>query len=135
MPQLDKSQSKAVAEAESSFGPIDEGVYLGTLVDVTSGEGNAGTYWSWKFSDLINVETDEKAPGSVWVNTSLSEAAQWKLKEVFDAFEVDTSTNTDDLLGRQAQLAVSQREIERGARMGQVGNQVDAVMPLGADAN
>jgi hypothetical protein len=131
MPKLNKEQAQATSEAESAFGPLEEGVYLGTLSEVTVGKGEKGPYWSWRFSDLINTETDEKAPGSVWVNTSLTAEAQWKLKEVFDAFEVVPDTDTDELLGQQVQLVVSQREIERGARMGQVGNQVDAVLPIG----
>jgi hypothetical protein len=135
MPKLNKEQAKQTDEAESAFGPLDAGIYLGTLAEVTVAQGNKGPYWSWKFSDLVNADTDEKAPGSLWVNTSLSAEAQWKMKEVFDAFEVSSDADTDELVGQQIQLVVSQREIERGARMGQIGNNVDACLPLGASDN
>jgi hypothetical protein len=133
MPKLDKQAAKAVDEAESTFSALDEGIYIGSLAEVLTKEGPKGEYWSWRFTDLINIETDAKAPGSAWVNTSLSEDARWKLQEVFQAFGVDASTDTDELLGQQAQLVISQRVIERGARTGEVGNNVDRVMPLGAE--
>ena len=135
MPQLSKQKAKSVDDAETtSFEALAEGLYLGTLEEVDdSKEGPSGSYWSWRFSDLVNVETDEKAPGSLWVNTSMVEAAEWKLKEVFDAFGVKTTTDTDTLLGQQAQLVVEQRIIEKGARMGEVGNNVVRVMAVGED--
>jgi len=136
MPKLDKAKAKATGEAESTFGPLDEGVYLGTLAEVTSGnEGPKGEYWIWRFEDLINVDTDEKAPGNLWLNTSLSADAAWKMKEVFDAFGVKPDTDTDTLLGEQVQLAVEQRVIEKGPRKGSLGNDIVQVLAVGADPN
>jgi hypothetical protein len=65
------------------------------------------------------------------VNTSLSDAADWKMKEMFEAFGVPADTDTDELLGKEIWLAVSQRVIEKGARMGETGNNVERAMPVG----
>lgn len=132
MPQLEKAKAKQVEETEgASFEAFPEGIYLGTLMDVESREGNAGEYWSWKFSSIISIEDEKSYPGSLWVNTSLSEASAWKLKEVFEAFGVAADSNTDELLGKTAWLAVSQRTIEKGSRMGEIGNNVERVMAVG----
>jgi hypothetical protein len=133
VPKLPKEKAKSTDEAESNFEALEEGIYLGTLEEVTTAEGPKGEYWTWRFSDLIFIETDAKAPGSLWVNTSLSPEAEWKLKEVFEAFGVKANTDTDTLLGDKAQLAVEQRVIEKGARMGEIGNSVVKVMAVGAD--
>lgn len=135
MPQLAKDKAEAVNENEgSSFEAYPEGIYQATLTDVESKEGPAGEYWSWKFSECVSVEDDQKFPGSLWVNTSLSDAAEWKMKEVFDAFGVPANTNTDELLTKPVWLAVSQRTIEKGSRMGEIGNNVERVMPVGGGA-
>lgn len=134
MPKLPKDKAKEVDETEpTQFEAIPEGIYLGTLGDVESKEGPAGEYWSWKFNDIIGVEDEKKYPGSLWVNTSLSEAADWKMKETFDAFGVPADTDTDELLGKQAWLVVSQRIIAKGSRMGETGNNVDRLMSVGGE--
>ena len=132
MPKLNKTTAKAVDSAKSTFEALEEGIYAAVLDSVeVKGPGASGyEYWSWKFVNLVNVESGEKAPGSQWVNTSLSPDAQWKMKEVFDAFGVPSDTDTDTLLGESALLVVSQRPIEQGARMGEIGNQVDRVMAV-----
>lgn len=137
MPKLNKTQAKSVSAAKSSFEALEPGVYAAVLDSVevrTPRSGGSGyDYWSWKFVNLVNVESGEKAPGSQWTNTSLSPDAEWKMKEVFDAFGVPADTDTDTLLGQSVLLAISQREIESGSRMGEIGNQVDRVLPVGDD--
>lgn len=134
MPKLPDEQATATDEVEpQTFEALPEGLYLGTLVDVEVREGQKGEYWSWKFGDLIAVEDDKLYPGHLWNNTSLSEAAAWKLKEAFDAFKVPANTDTDELIGQSCWLTVSQRVIERGTRMGEVGNNIERLMPIGAD--
>lgn len=133
-PQLPKDKAKEVDETEpTAFEALPEGIYLGTLIDVESKEGPAGEYWSWKFGELLGVEDEKKYPGHQWVNTSLSEAADWKMKEVFDGFGVPANTDTDELLSKQVWLVVSQRTIEKGSRMGEIGNNVERVMPVGGE--
>jgi len=134
MPKLDQAQATQTESVESTgFEALPEGMYLGTLVDVEVRDGQKGPYWSWKFGDLISVEDDKPYPGHQWVNTSLTPEAAWKLKETFEAFKVAPDTDTDELLGQQCWLVISQRTIERGARMGEVGNNVDRLLAVGAD--
>lgn len=126
MPKLPKATAKAVGEAESSsFDPLPEGPYVAKLTGVEVREGQKGPYWSWEFSV---VEPDDHENRKLWTNTSLSDSAAWKLKEVFEAFGVAADTDTDELIGQVVKLAVTQRVIEQGARAGDIGNNVDRVM-------
>lgn len=132
MPQLAKDKAEQVNETEGqNFEVYPEGIFLSTLVDVEVKEGPAGEYWSWKFGENIFVEDEKKYPGHLWVNTSLSDAADWKMKEVFEAFGVPADTDTDELLGKQVWNVVSQRVIAKGARMGEMGNNVERTMAVG----
>lgn len=130
MPKLPKDKARQVAETESSgFSALDEGRYLAALSDVkVMPGGENGPYWSWEFKDLINTETGRKAPGRQWVNTSLSDKAAWKMKEVFDAFGYTTDSDTDEMIGEKVVLVISQNIIERGKRKGETGNNVDRVV-------
>lgn len=129
MPKLGKEAAKKVGESTSGFDPLPEDTYVCSLVAVEVREGGKGPYWSWEFDVAFGDMQNRK----LWVNTSLADNAQWKLKEVFDAFGVGTDTDTDELIGQVAQLSVSQRVIEQGARAGQVGNNVDRVMPYSGE--
>lgn len=133
--KLPKKIAKAVDEAESiAFEALAPGVYSGRLKDVkTDGKGAAGPYWTWEFDELQDADGD-KVSGRLWVNTSLSENALWKLKEVFSAFGESPDTDTDELIGHRVRLVVSQRVIEKGARKGDMGNNVDQVLSLDSDA-
>ena len=136
MPQLPQEEAAAVNEQESSsFDALPEGTYLATLTDVEIREGTVAEYWSWKYGDLVLMDTDPPTPypGSQWNNTSLSENARWKMKETFDAFGVPADTDTDELLGEPVRLVITQRVIEKGARMGEIGNNVDRVLPAEPD--
>jgi hypothetical protein len=136
MPKLAKDQAKSVAENEGGFPLADEGVYFATLLDVkvSDGPGASGyDYWIWEYGDLVNEDTGQAIAGHQFNRTSLSPAAEWKVKESFDAFGVPPTTDTDELIGRNCRLAISQAPIEGGARDGQMGNNVDAVLPESDD--
>lgn len=136
MPKLPDDVAAEVAEEEvASFEALPEGIYLASLADVEVKPGNVADYWSWRFTDLVLMDTDPPTPypGSAWINTSLSENAKWKMKEVFDAFGVAPDTDTDELLGEPVRLAITQRVIEKGARVGEIGTNVDRVMPAEDD--
>lgn len=134
MPKLNKNQQQAVEGAESkAFSALPEGRYLATLKDVkVMPGGENGPYWSWEYSDLIglsgDVEVGKKAPGRQWVNTSLTEASAWKMKEVFDAHGYTVDSDTDEMVGEKVVLVISQNVIERGKRKGEIGNNVDRVV-------
>lgn len=133
MAKLPKAVAKRVNKAESSssdFEALPEGRYTAKLNDVdTTKEGAKGAYWSWEF-EIVDGEFKNR---KLWVNTSLSEKADWKMKEVFTAFGYDADTDTDELVGEQVRLQVSQRAIESGPKKGDIGNNVDRVMPVGDD--
>lgn len=151
MPKLPKKAAKATAETESqSFDALPVGTYIGTLEQVTThdgraiasspadvdqfGEGEKIPYWKWQFKDITgrsgeDVEPGKTYPGKLWVQTSLGENSRWKMKEVFDAFGYTTDTDTDEMCGEKVVLVVTQRTIEGGPRKGEIGNNVDNLLP------
>lgn len=131
MAKLNKGMAKKTAEASSNFEPLEDGAYHVRLTKVdTDRTGGAGPYWSWEF-DV--VEPGDYEGRKLWNNTSLSEQALWKLNEAFKAFGVDTDTDTDELLGQVCKAIVSTRTIPSGARKGELGNQVDKLIPKDPD--
>lgn len=135
MPKLDKKTAKAVAETETqSFDALPADVYIGRLDEVEVRDGAKGPYWSWAFTVVSDKDGEEKFAGrKLWVNTSLSEKAHFKLKEVFDAFGYETDSDTDELIGESIKMLVEETIIEQGARKGQPGNNVVRCMPLDED--
>lgn len=132
MAKLNPDVQKHAEEAEGgSFEPLPEGVYHLKLRDVdTTREGAKGPYWSWEFE----VVGAEGANGRrLWNNTSLSEAAAFKMKETFDAFGASLDTDTDDLIGSVVKAVVSQRTIQQGNRKGEIANQIDRLKVADAD--
>jgi hypothetical protein len=128
--KLNKVMASAVEEASggSGFEPLEEGVYTVRLRGVDVREGQKGPYWVWEFEI---PDGEEFAGRRFWLNTSLSEAALWKLKEVFGAFGATPATDTDELLGKRVRAVVIQRTIQMGARAGEVTNQIETVKPVG----
>ena len=132
MPKLNKEQAKGVAETEGgNFDPIESGVYHARLREVENkGPGPSGSdYWAWQFELLDEPYVNRR----LWTNTSLSEAAAFKLKEVFEAFGVDTDTDTDELCGQIVKLVVSTRVIQEGSKKGETANQIERVQPKADD--
>lgn len=128
MAKLPKKVAKAASEAESSsFDALPPGPYVAKLTQVITDrpDGPSGPYWVWEF-DV--VAPDEYANRKLWANTSLSDKASWKLKEMFDAFGYTTDTDTDDLISETVKLMVSQAPITKGTRAGEIGNNVDRVL-------
>lgn len=126
MPKLSTATATKVEEADNSFEPLPEGIYNAVLDgEVEVKDGQNGPYWSWTFKI-----TDEGFEGrQQWLNTSLSEKALWKLREVFEAFGYSADTHTDDLIGKPVKLMVVQRIIDGGKRKGEIGNDVGQVLP------
>ena len=137
MPKLTSDKAQAVESAEDGFKPVPEGTYILQLVeDVDVREGGKGTYWRWTFeipkSHKIDGEDvpQEYAGRKFWTNTSLSEAAYFKLKEVFKAFGVPTDTDTAELVGCRVKALIVTRTIQQGQRKGELGNEIDRLLPL-----
>lgn len=129
MPKLNKSLATATNEAETTgFEPIPEGVYEVALRDVEIKEGQKAPYWLWTFE--VPASAEEFSGRRLWLNTSLSENALWKLKETFDAFGETPDTDTDEMLGKRVRAVVIQRVIQSGARSGEITNQIDKLLPV-----
>lgn len=127
--KLNKATQKKVAAQEDrgEFEAVPAGVYECKLREVTPKDGTKAPFWSWEFEC---VEEEYKGR-RFWLNTSLSEAALWKFKEVFKGFGVEPDTDTDDLVDEHVMLVISQGIIQAGSRKGEMGNNVDNVRPIG----
>ena len=132
MPKLNQDVSQKVDNAEDGFKPIEEGVYVLQLVeDVEVNEGNKGPYWKWTFE--IPADQPQYVGRKFFTNTSLSEAAFFKLKETFGAFGVPTDTDTEDLVGKRVKAVIGIRTIQGGSRKGEMGNDITKLLPLDAE--
>lgn len=134
MPRLDAGTAEKVANAEDGFKPVDPGVYVAYLAeDVTEKQGQKGFYWRWVFviDELDNEGNPQQFAGrKLFTNTSLSDAAWFKLKEMFAAFGVPTESEANELVGQKVRLQVKTVVIQQGNRKGEVGNEVAKALPL-----
>lgn len=134
MPRLDAGTAEKVANAEDGFKPVDPGVYVAYLAeDVTEKQGQKGFYWRWVFviDEVDNEGNPQQFAGrKLFTNTSLSDAAWFKLKEMFAAFGVSTETEANELVGQKIRLQVKTVVIQQGNRKGEVGNEVGKALPL-----
>ncbi len=130
MPKMTKAKAKQVDNSNSGFEPIEDGIYFARLVNVGVKEAaNGNPYWQWEYK----IEEEGPYNGRViWDNTSLSDAALWRLNSVFKAFGVPADTDTDDMLGLGCELSIEQKVIEQGTRAGEIGNNVSRVLPAPA---
>lgn len=136
MPKLNKKQAKQVADAEGGELLVDAGVYAAILNKVEEKTGQAGPYWEWEFQLVEDSDGNElEAKPKVWENTSLSEKAAWRLRDMFEAFEVGTDTDTDDLLGQWVALTVGQEIAKQGSRQGQLRNIFLSAAPITDDGD
>lgn len=139
MPKLNKTVAKRVAgvdpDAGGNFEALEPGTYTGRLSKVdekTSSKGNE--MWVWEFDELLD-EDGNKAPGRLWVNTVLLPQSDWVMAQAFHAFGYTPDSDTDEIVGERCGLVVSKRVIEQGTRKGQMGNNVDRMIPIdGASA-
>ncbi len=137
MPKLDDDAAKKVSEAESGSALMEEGIYEMVLTACTAAdkEGqplktDAGPYWSWEYT--VPEDAERYAKRKVWDKTWLTDASAWKLQQVFEAFGVPTSTDTDELVKKSARVLVEVNtySIQKGPKAGEVRNGVKQVLPL-----
>lgn len=128
MPRLKDDVAAKVEAAEDGFKPLDPGIYVVQLKeDVEIKEGAKGTYWKW----TLEIPAGEPGAGRrLWTNTSLSEAAFFKLKEMFAAFGVPVNTDTEELVGRKIRVQVKHATINQGSRKGELSNEIEKCLPL-----
>ncbi len=136
MPKLDDKRAQEVENAEDGFKPIPEGVYILQLMeDVDVKEGDKGVYWKWTFEipEQHDGKELEHAGRRFWTNTSLTKAADFKMKEMFAGFGVPANTDTAELVGRKVKAQISIRTIQGGPRKGELSNEIAKVFPLAYD--
>ena len=134
MPQLAKKKAKRVEEAEGGqFKLIPLGTYKAMLTDVKQNPGVAADVW-WAYFTIDENDGDGEHDGTQLLGfLSLSDKAEWKMKEFFEAFGVSADTHTDKLLRQHIRLAVSIQVAQKGKRMGQEINSIDSFLPLEDD--
>jgi hypothetical protein len=131
MAKLSKATAKKVDDSQSSFDPVDEGWYHVRLRDVDADRsGPAGPYWSWEY-EIVGAgapDGDDYATPMknrrLWNNTTLAEGKMFGLNQTFAAFGVPSDTDTDDLCGQIVKAQVTHRTIQKGARTGEIGEQI-----------
>lgn len=132
MAQLNADVAEKVEKAQDNFALLPPHIVVATLVeDVEIKEGQKAPYWVWKF------KTDEDSPvgpNRTYRNrTSLSEAAFFKLKEVFTAFGVPATTDTAELVGKKVRLEIVCEVMQGGSRAGEYTNNIASVLPLNTE--
>lgn len=131
MPKLNKATAKKVEAAEGgAFPVIPDGTYIAKLLKVKVAEGPKGPYWGWEYELCDN---EEHNGGHQFNNTSLSEAALFRLNETFAAFGETPDTDTDELIGKKVRLRIGHRTAQSGAQQGEIVNDIKKVLPLEAD--
>ena len=116
MAQLGSELSAKVDAAVDPTGLIDEGIYLARLNDKVKVWDGKTVTWAWPF--VIEAEANgaaQKFAGrKIDHKTWISDAAFFRLKATFDAFGVPSSTDTDELIGKQVRLKITVKDDYRG---------------------
>lgn len=106
MPQLDPKMAKEVAEAESGWEMAPD-IYKMQLTAVQDknpktnepliGKESGEPYWRWELTIPDNAAKYRRR--KLWYTTSHGDKGKGMMREAFEAFGADTTTNTDTLLG------------------------------------
>ena len=138
MPKLTKAKAKAVGESETtSFEPYTPGLYVVVLEEVQAGpelQGPAGPYWKAVCSvESTYPDLEHARKGKTFDNLSLSDAADWKMKQFFGAFGMTADTDTDELIGHRAVQRLGITTIQKGPRAGEDSTDVVEWLPYEAE--
>ena len=105
--------------------PLPEGVYDVSVakVEQTVSKSSGNPMLKVEF----NVLDDGYQGRKLWANYVLTQAAMWKVKELFDALGLDTSSivdmDTEELVGLACKVKVAQREYD-----GDITNEIKKAM-------
>lgn len=117
MAKLGGDQATAVENAVNPNGLIDEGIYLATLTGEVKVFDGKSVMWIWPFTiDAVNEKGEPQpfAGRKVDHKTWISDAANYRLKDTFEAFGVPVSTDTDDLLNHKVRVKVTTKDDWKG---------------------
>ena len=105
--------------------PLEEGVYHLQIAKVEETNSSTGNPMLKVEYDVLGVEGNRK----LWDNYVLIDKCLWKVKELFDALGIDTSSlvemDVNELVGLEVQAKVIQETYN-----GDIMNRVKKVMPL-----
>jgi hypothetical protein len=140
MPKLPKNIAQAAEDAAlQDFSALPAGTYLVKVreIDTAATTAKGGAKWVFQY-DVIEgpLEVDEDARrhnGRLWEHCALSEAAAWKLKQIFVALGFTLDSDADELVGELCQVVVIQEEITQGNRKGQMGNTITSYLEATED--
>lgn len=104
--------------------PLNEGVYHLQIAKVEEKESSTGNPMLSVEYDVLDVEGQRK----LWDNYVLIDKCLWKVKELFDAIGVDTSSlvemDVNELVGMEVNAKVIQETYN-----GDIVNRIKKVMP------
>lgn len=124
LPSAAQKNAENVDPDQGGFALMPPGVYHGRLMEVdTSRSGAKGPYWVFQYDIVTDGFTNRK----MWDNVSLSDAAAFKVRQVWDAFGVPLGTDTDEMCGSIVKLRIKHRTIQSGSREGELAEQIDRV--------
>ncbi|HXJ63895.1 MAG TPA: DUF669 domain-containing protein [Actinomycetota bacterium] len=130
MPKLPKAIQKAADDAKlQDFSALPAGLYLIRVTEVKTDGQSSNKNPMWTLTLEVeggpNDLTEDKHKGrKLWENLVLTEAAAWKVKQVFNALGFTMDSDADEFLNERAVVQVTQREIEQGNRKGEMGNNI-----------
>lgn len=107
MPKMNQKDAKAAAKAasENPFKVLDDGYYKAKLIEVKAGKSKkSDPMWTWSFK--VDGKKDLKE------YTVMTDAALWKVGQIFEAFGVPTDTDTSKLVGKEITVEIGQEEFE-----------------------
>lgn len=150
MPKLNKAAAdratKSAEQAdENPFEPVEDGVYVLRLREVTVDEVRnskdpklvGAPVWIWVFE----MSPDDPSGNSsrFWYRATLPpEGAEYYdflnmlFSKPFEAYGVGLDTDTDELVGRDIRAEVVKVIAQAGKRKGQPVNQIESLLPLQA---
>lgn len=112
--------------------PLEEGTYLLQVAEAQEKTSSTGNPMITITYDVVSTADGEPVEGNrkLWDNYSLQAQALFKLKQLFDAVGMDTSTVVDmdisDLIGQQVMAKVVQDTYN-----GELQNRVKKLFPVG----
>ena len=105
--------------------PLPEGTYPASVAKVEQVLSKSSGNPMLKVE--FNILDEAYAGRKVWGNYVLTEAAMWKVQELFSALGLDTDAildiDTDDMVGMTCNLKIAQREYE-----GNIQNEIKKAM-------
>lgn len=125
MPKLNNDKAAAVkAAGEADSLVLPEGLYKVKLTDVESKESGKGKpMWVWKFKtvELLDDPTNKAVQGKEqWYFTVIQDNTLWDIDRVFASFEAEPDTDTDELIGDEIVVMISQEVATGGKRKGKM---------------